>query len=110
LVFEKNANFRRKLAKIAENCDHNIDPRRKKLLTISQMDFCVAARGPSLVPFSTQPCWQWEEFIECKIEFRVKHLRKKFKPKLPINCESGLFTLMEFDKLGPTEAEAQVFQ
>jgi hypothetical protein len=34
LVFEKNANFspkigenRRKLAKIAENCDHNIDPR-----------------------------------------------------------------------------------
>jgi hypothetical protein len=29
LVFEKNANFfRRKLAKIAENCDHNIDPWR----------------------------------------------------------------------------------
>jgi hypothetical protein len=27
LVFEKNANFCRKLAKIAENCDHNIDPR-----------------------------------------------------------------------------------
>jgi hypothetical protein len=28
LVFEKNANFfRRKLSKIAENCDHNIDPR-----------------------------------------------------------------------------------
>jgi hypothetical protein len=27
LVFEKNANFcRRKWAKIAENCDHNIDP------------------------------------------------------------------------------------
>jgi hypothetical protein len=27
LVFEKNANFfRRKLAKIAENYDHNIDP------------------------------------------------------------------------------------
>jgi hypothetical protein len=27
LVFwEKNAIFRRKLAKIAENCDHNIDP------------------------------------------------------------------------------------
>jgi hypothetical protein len=27
LVFEKNANFfRRKLAKIAENCDHNIEP------------------------------------------------------------------------------------
>jgi hypothetical protein len=27
LVFEKNANFfRRKLAKIAENFDHNIDP------------------------------------------------------------------------------------
>jgi hypothetical protein len=26
-VFEKNANFfRRKLAKIAENCDNNIDP------------------------------------------------------------------------------------
>jgi hypothetical protein len=26
-VFEKNANFfRRKLLKIAENCDHNIDP------------------------------------------------------------------------------------
>jgi hypothetical protein len=28
LVFEKNANFfRRKWAKITENCDHNIDPR-----------------------------------------------------------------------------------
>jgi hypothetical protein len=27
LDFKKNANFRRKLAKIAENCDHNIDPR-----------------------------------------------------------------------------------
>jgi hypothetical protein len=27
LVFEKNAIFRRKLAKIAENCDHSIDPR-----------------------------------------------------------------------------------
>jgi hypothetical protein len=27
LVFEKNAIFCRKLAKIAENCDHNIDPR-----------------------------------------------------------------------------------
>jgi hypothetical protein len=27
LVFEKNANFfRRKLAKITENCDHNIEP------------------------------------------------------------------------------------
>jgi hypothetical protein len=27
LVFKKNANFfRQKLAKIAENCDHNIDP------------------------------------------------------------------------------------
>jgi hypothetical protein len=27
LVFENNANFfRRKLSKIAENCDHNIDP------------------------------------------------------------------------------------
>jgi hypothetical protein len=27
LVLEKNAIFRRKLAKIAEICDHNIDPR-----------------------------------------------------------------------------------
>jgi hypothetical protein len=28
LVFEKNANFfRRKLSKIAEKCDHNIEPR-----------------------------------------------------------------------------------
>jgi hypothetical protein len=27
LVFEKNAIFCRKLSKIAENCDHNIDPR-----------------------------------------------------------------------------------
>jgi hypothetical protein len=27
LVFEKNAIFCRKLAKIAENCDHYIDPR-----------------------------------------------------------------------------------
>jgi hypothetical protein len=27
LVFEKNAIFCRKFGKIAENCDHNIDPR-----------------------------------------------------------------------------------
>jgi hypothetical protein len=27
LVFEKTPIFRRKLGKIAENCDHNIDPR-----------------------------------------------------------------------------------
>jgi fructoselysine-6-P-deglycase FrlB-like protein len=27
LVFEKNANFCRRLSKIAENCDHNIDLR-----------------------------------------------------------------------------------
>jgi hypothetical protein len=26
LVFEKNANFLPKIGKIAENCDHNIDP------------------------------------------------------------------------------------
>jgi hypothetical protein len=26
LVFEKNANFSPKMSKIAENCDHNIDP------------------------------------------------------------------------------------
>jgi hypothetical protein len=31
LVFEKNANFfDQKLSKIAENCDHNIDPWREK--------------------------------------------------------------------------------
>jgi hypothetical protein len=31
LVYEKNANFfRRKLANIAENCDHNIDPWAQK--------------------------------------------------------------------------------
>jgi hypothetical protein len=31
LVFEKNANFfAKKLAKIAENCDHNIDPSSRK--------------------------------------------------------------------------------
>jgi hypothetical protein len=44
LVFEKNANFfRRKLAKIAENCDHNIDPRRKmagKPLSKEEIIFC----------------------------------------------------------------------
>jgi hypothetical protein len=27
LVFEKNANFSPNIAKIAENCGHNIDPR-----------------------------------------------------------------------------------
>jgi hypothetical protein len=36
LIFEKNANFfRRKLSKIAENCDHNIDPWSR----------CPSARG-----------------------------------------------------------------
>jgi hypothetical protein len=27
IVFEKNANLLSKIVKIAENCDHNIDPR-----------------------------------------------------------------------------------
>jgi hypothetical protein len=36
LVLEKNANFfRRKLAKIAENCDHNIGPWRQCLVASS---------------------------------------------------------------------------
>jgi hypothetical protein len=30
LVFEKNAIFCQKLAKIAKNCDHNIDPSRNQ--------------------------------------------------------------------------------
>jgi hypothetical protein len=30
LVFEKTPFFRRKLAKISENCEHNIDPRTPK--------------------------------------------------------------------------------
>jgi hypothetical protein len=37
IVFEKNANFFaenwRKLAKIEENCDHNIDPRWSEILS-----------------------------------------------------------------------------
>jgi hypothetical protein len=32
LVFDKNAIFCRKLSKIAENCDHNIDPWSVKYL------------------------------------------------------------------------------
>jgi hypothetical protein len=40
LVFEKNANFfRRKLSKIAENCDHSIDPRIKGM---HQLKICWA--------------------------------------------------------------------
>jgi hypothetical protein len=40
LVFEKNAIFRRKLAKIAENCDHNIERRNG----IEILQIVVAAR------------------------------------------------------------------
>jgi hypothetical protein len=36
LVFEKNASFfRRKLSKIAENCDHYIDPRREHIYSLN---------------------------------------------------------------------------
>jgi hypothetical protein len=45
LVFEKNANFfRRKLSKIAENCDHNIDPvvDEKRILKKGEEEFGVA--------------------------------------------------------------------
>jgi hypothetical protein len=46
LVFKKNANFfRRKLEKIAENCDHNIDPRFALCLT----SFCIT-------PISNNTC------------------------------------------------------
>jgi hypothetical protein len=35
LVFEKNAKlFRQKLSKIAENCDHNMDPRFEESLDV----------------------------------------------------------------------------
>jgi hypothetical protein len=34
LVFEKNAIFCRKLLKIGENCDHNIDPRSGNIARI----------------------------------------------------------------------------
>jgi fructoselysine-6-P-deglycase FrlB-like protein len=35
LVFEKNANFFcQKLSKIAENCDHNIDPRMGEIVQL----------------------------------------------------------------------------
>jgi hypothetical protein len=38
LVLEKNANFfAEKMAKIAENCDHNIDPR----VTDVKCPFCL---------------------------------------------------------------------
>jgi hypothetical protein len=36
LGFEKNAFFRRKLAKIAENCDHNFDPRPPGLFELKK--------------------------------------------------------------------------
>jgi hypothetical protein len=38
LVFEKNANFfAEKSAKIAENCDHNIDPRLGEFSPFGQL-------------------------------------------------------------------------
>jgi hypothetical protein len=46
LVFEKNAIFCRKLAKIAENCDHNIDPRSElavlELMLAEKVSACGA--------------------------------------------------------------------
>jgi hypothetical protein len=47
LGFEKNANFfRRKLAKIAENCDHNIDPRQKRLGFLRSLVYESGHTGP----------------------------------------------------------------
>jgi hypothetical protein len=38
LILEKNANFlRQKLAKIAENCDHNIDPLVPFQITVNDL-------------------------------------------------------------------------
>jgi hypothetical protein len=53
LVFEKNANFfRRKLSKIAENCDHNIDP-WSHCLEVKLTMKLVAAWIPSLPSMSS---------------------------------------------------------
>jgi hypothetical protein len=48
LVFEKSANFV-KLSKIAENCDHNIDPR-------SQLKYCLQKIGPNCQRFKCIVC------------------------------------------------------
>jgi hypothetical protein len=44
LVFEKNASFCRKLPKIAENCDHNIDPGAAKKSEFESMHSVCQSR------------------------------------------------------------------
>jgi hypothetical protein len=39
MVFKKTASFCRKLAKIAENCDHNIDPWKDSVLKTNGRKF-----------------------------------------------------------------------
>jgi hypothetical protein len=55
LVFEKTPFFRRKLAKIAENCDHSIDPSASlhRLLAFLSLIFLRGDSNPGLLLFIT---------------------------------------------------------
>jgi hypothetical protein len=61
LVFEKNAIFWQKWSKIAENCDHNIDPNRRKKNILKNRDlFRNLRHGPEtgFRDFSRRPLFR----------------------------------------------------
>jgi hypothetical protein len=74
---EKRHFFRRTLTKIAENCDHNIDPRR----LIKTAEFCPKIdENGSLLKYRFSP----KEIIDPKSVISIQ--------KMPIQVNLGRFT------------------
>jgi hypothetical protein len=72
LVFEKKRQFfRKKLAKIAENCDHNIDPRPMLFKKIStkkigeQMSVFDSEQGLTMQKFDNRNCFLRKSHKNC---------------------------------------------
>jgi hypothetical protein len=66
-VWEKRQFFRRKLAKIAENCDHNIDPRSAVFLKNQ-------TKNPHLLDEVSNPGVQFATQLIDMYSSKVKHL------------------------------------
>jgi hypothetical protein len=85
LVFEKNANFQPKLAKIAQNSDHNIDPRSAAFDDLSTSTIIIVAVSASLLVGSLLAAALL--VVYCR---RVKVGCKVFEACLRSFCRTGL--------------------
>jgi hypothetical protein len=86
-VFVKNAIFRRKLAKIAENCDHNIDPRSPCYIGQSLVKYLitlkVVLKGSNEIFHREGQCYStfYSDFYHVLV---LKNLAEKFSAEMQL--------------------------